>query len=157
MSRSLEQEDRKGVLATQSHSTLITHTHYSILKKLYFAIIIIAFNSAFGFGQMAEFSIKKSTHKFPNTEEGVLLEHYFVIENTGDAPLILSDYKVACTCTKIILPKKPILPGETFKLKLTFDTKGKYYYQDRIIYVKANTKKGTHKLRMKVNVIPEGE
>ena len=125
--------------------------------KLYFAIIIIAFSSAFGFGQTAEFFLKKPVHKFPKTMEGVVLEHDYLIENRGEAPLIISDYKVACTCTKVTLPTEPILPGKTYKLKLTFDTKGKYYFEDRIVYLKTNTKKGTHKLRMKVNVIPAEE
>ena len=125
--------------------------------KLVLAIIYISLNSAFGFGQTAEFFLKKSVHKFPKTMEGVVLKHNFLIENTGDAPLIISDYKVACTCTKVILPTDPILPGESYQLQLTFNTKGKYYFQDRIVYLKTNTKKGTHKLRMKVNVIPSEE
>lgn len=125
--------------------------------KLFFAITIIVLNSALGFGQVAEFQFKEATHRFPETKEGVLLEHYFTLENTGKTPLIFSDYKVECPCTKVILPKKPIAPGETYRLKVTFDTKGKYYYQDRIIYLKANTKKGTHKIRIKVNVIPANE
>jgi len=153
VSREQESGVKVKVNLFESSNTLTIKS--SILKKLYFAIIFIALNSALGFGQTAEFSVNKATHKFAKTLEGVVLEHFFLIENTGDVPLILSDYKVACTCTKLILPKKPILPGETYKLKLTFDTKGKYYFQDRIIYVKANTKKGTHKLRMKVNVIPK--
>mgnify|MGYP003642175914 CR=1 FL=1 len=153
MSLSLAKENRVFITQFVSNSLI----QNSILKKLYIAIIFIALNSAFGFGQMAEFSIKDPTHKFPKTSEGILLVHYFIIENIGDAPLILSDYKVSCTCTKLFLPEKPILPGETYRLKLTFDTHGKYYFQDRIIYVKANTKKGTHKLRMKVNVIPKEE
>ncbi len=155
MRESLEKEIQVG--ESNSNSVINSNNLYSILKKLYFAIIFIAFNSAFGFGQMAEFSVDKATYKFPNTPEGTLLEHYFTIENTGDAPLILSDYKVSCSCTKLELPKHPILPGESYQLKLTFDTKGKYYFQDRIIYVMANTKKGKHKLRMKVNVVPLGE
>lgn len=125
--------------------------------RLFFAITIIVLNSALGFGQVAEFQFKEDVYKFPETKEGVLLEHDFVLTNTGKVPLIFSDYKVECPCTKVILPNKPIVPGETYKLKVTFDTKGKYYYQDRIIYLKANTKKGTHKIRIKVNVIPANE
>lgn len=125
--------------------------------KLYFAIIIVALTSALGFGQEADFSIDKAVFKFPETIEGKVLEHYFVITNNGDMPLIISDYKVDCPCTKVVLPKKPISPGESYRMKLTFDTKGKYYFQDRIVYLKDNTKKGTHKLRIKVNVIPHNE
>jgi len=125
--------------------------------RLFYAIIIIALNSALGFGQEAEFSIEKSVHKFPKAYEGQLLEHYYVLTNTGNVPLVLSDYKVACSCTKVYLPEHPIAPGETYKLKVTFDTNGKYYFQDRVIYLKANTKKKTHTLRFKVKVIPRNE
>lgn len=123
--------------------------------RLFFAIIIIALNSALGFGQAAEFSIDKSVFKFPKTNEGKLLTHDYMVTNTGDVPLIISDYKVNCTCTKVVLPEAPIAPGQTIPLKVTFDTNGKYFFQDRIIYLRANTKKGTHKVRFKVNVIPK--
>jgi hypothetical protein len=125
--------------------------------RLFFAIIIIALNSALGFGQEAEFSIDKAVHKFPKTYEGVMLEHEFEITNTGNAPLVISDYSVSCSCTKAHLPESPIPPGQSYNLKITFDTHGKYYFQDRIIYLKTNTKKQTHKLRFKVNVVPRNE
>ncbi len=114
-------------------------------------------NSALGFGQVAEFSFDKTVHKFPDVKEGIVLEHFFVVKNTGQVPLIFSDYKVACACTKVELPTQPILPGEEYKLRVTFDTKGKYYFQDRVISLIANTKKEEHKLRIKVNVIPVNE
>ena len=115
-------------------------------------LLLLKLNSALVFGQEAEFSLEEKVHKFPKTKEGVLLEHYFEISNTGEAPLVISDYKVACKCTKVYLPDAPILPGETYKLKVTFDTNGKYDFQDRIVYLKANTKKGTHTVRFKVRV-----
>ena len=121
--------------------------------RLYFAIIIIALNSALVFGQEAEFSLDKSVHKFPKTVEGVLLEHEYTVTNSGDAPLIISDYKVSCSCTKAYLPKKPILPGESYKIRVTFDTEGKYDWQDRTVFLQTNTKKETHSVRFKVRVI----
>lgn len=116
-------------------------------------LLLIFLNSALVFGQEAEFSLDEKVHKFPKTKEGVLLEHKFLITNTGDLPLLISDYRVACKCTKVELPEAPILPGETYALKVTFDTKGKYDFQDRIVYLKTNTKKGTHTVRFKVRVI----
>lgn len=121
--------------------------------RLFFAIIIIALNSALVFGQVAEFSIDQKVHKFPETKEGVLLKHDFVITNTGDIPLIISDYKVACSCTKAILPKQPIPPNESFPLTVTFDSKGKYYYQDRTVEFTTNAKKKMV-VRFKVKVTP---
>lgn len=122
--------------------------------KLFFAIIIIALNSALGFGQVAEFSIDKSVHKFPDTKQGELITHDYLITNTGDEPLIISDYKVGCTCTKAVLPAEPIQPGDTFALNVSFDTNEKYYFQDRTIILVANTKKKMHKIRFKVKVVP---
>ncbi len=98
--------------------------------------------------------IDKSTYKFPSTQQGELLEHEYQITNTGNSPLIISDFIVNCTCTKVLLPKRPILPGETHPLKVTFDTTGKYYFQDRTIGLVTNTSK-KHSLRFKVKVIPK--
>ena len=112
-------------------------------------------NSALGFGQVAEFSLKEPVHKFPKANEGVVLEHEFIFTNTGKIPLIFDGYSVACTCTKLILPETPIQPGKQGVIKITFDTEGKSFYQDRIIYLKINTKKKTEKLRIKVYVEPK--
>lgn len=125
--------------------------------KLYFAIIFIAIHSALGFGQEAEFLFKgKTTIKWPNVAEGKKLEHYFVFENSGKQPLIIQDAKVACSCTKVEFPKAPIAPGQIDSIHVILDTKEKYYHQDRVIELVANTRK-TEKLRMKVYVIPKGE
>ena len=110
--------------------------------------------TGFAYAQQAVLKVDKSTYKFPPTQQGVLLEHSYLITNTGDVPLIISDYTVNCTCTKLSLPKRPIAPGESFPIKVTFDTAGKYYYQDRTIGLVTNTNK-KHSLRFKVKVTPK--
>lgn len=122
------------------------------MKGLLFLLSLFFLFGQSAIAQEAKISIAKPVHKFPKTKEGKLLEHTFQITNTGTAPLIISDYKVACDCTKAFLPKKPIVPGETVGIKVTFDTKEKYYFQDRIIYLTTNTKSKEAKLRIKVNV-----
>jgi hypothetical protein len=106
--------------------------------------------------QKAEFSVDKGVFTFPKTKEGPVISHDYVITNTGDSPLIISDYKVSCPCTKVALPD-PISPGKSAILHVTFETKGKYYEQDRSIILSTNTKKGTEKVRFKVFIIPEDE
>lgn len=120
------------------------------------AIAFLILNSAFCIGQKAEFSVDKGVYTFPKTKEGPVLSHDYVVTNTGTIPLIISDYKVSCPCTKATLPG-PIKPGESATITVTFETKGKYYEQDRSIMLSTNTKKGTEKLRFKVFVIPEDE
>ena len=117
--------------------------------------IIILVSSALGFGQKAEFSFKKSTYKFPKAKEGEQLSHYFVFTNTGDAPLLIGSYSVECHCTELKFPSYPILPGKTDSLLLTFDTNGKYFYQDRIAVISSNAKKPETTIRFKVYVEPK--
>ncbi len=121
------------------------------MKFLIILLVLFSVNSNI-IAQEAKFSVDKAVHKFPKSIEGILLEHSFLVTNTGSVPLIISDYKVACDCTKLYLPKKPIAPGETVSIKVTFDTTGKSYFQDRIIYLSTNTKNKEETLRVKVNV-----
>ena len=118
-------------------------------------VCVITFFSSFGFGQEAEINFKQATFKFPKTKEGVVLEHNYSFTNTGNAPLIISDYKVECSCTKVFLPKEPILPGKSGIIKVIFDSEGKAFYQDRLIYLSSNTKQKTEKLRFKVYIEPK--
>jgi len=120
--------------------------------RLFFAIII-AMNSAFTFKGGAEFSFLDRTHKFEDTKEGVLLEHDFPFTNTGDSPLIISDYKVSCSCTKITFPEHPILPGKSDVVHLSFDTNGKYGFQSRKVNLISNASKKPYVIGFKVTVI----
>ena len=47
----------------------------------------------------------------------------FVFTNTGNAPLIISNVKSTCGCTIPKKPEKPILPGESDKIQVKYDTK----------------------------------
>jgi hypothetical protein len=125
--------------------------------KSFFTLLIIILNSALGYCQAAEFSIKESVHKFPKSKEGVLLQYSFEFTNTGTIPLIIESYSVVCSCTKVILPNEPVLPGKSGLIKMVFDTEGKYYLQDRTILLQMNTKKKIQKIRFKVFVIPKDE
>ncbi len=120
--------------------------------RLFFAIII-ALSSAFTFTGGAEFSFLDTKHDFPDATEGEVLRHNFVFTNTGTAPLVIADYKVACSCTKIAFPAYPVMPGKSDTLKLTFETAGKYGFQSRKIEVYSNAKK-TAKLSFRVFVNP---
>jgi len=121
----------------------------------YLVVLILLINSAIGFGQ-AEFFVNEHVHKFPKTLEGVQLKYTFEVTNTGDVPLIITNYDVDCSCTKLTLPG-PIQPGDIGYITLEFDTNGKYYFQDRKIVLQTNSRKKIEYLRFKVYVIPNEE
>jgi hypothetical protein len=120
--------------------------------KISIFMLTTLISSAIALQQFAELSFEKKTIKFPDSPEGVVLEHYLKYTNTGNAPLVFETFKVSCPCTKVELPTEAIAPGKTDSLLITFDTKGKSYYQDREILIFSNTKKKVDKIRLKVFV-----
>ena len=121
--------------------------------KIFLAILLFSF-SVNGISQ-AKITFEEKTHKFPKTNEGVLLEHAYPFTNTGNEPLIIEGIKVACTCTKFTYPKSPILPGEQGIIHVTFDTNKKYEWQNRTLVISSNAEKPTSIIRFKVMVINE--
>ena len=119
--------------------------------KLLLAIILLT--TALPVKGEAVFSfLGRTTFKFPDTKQGKQLSHTFKFKNTGNAPLVISSFKVKCSCTKAVFTKQPIMPNQQSEITITFDTNGKYGYQDRIIYIYSNAKKSPIKLRIKVYV-----
>lgn len=115
--------------------------------------LLIIFNSAIVSEQYAEFSFDKRIHKFDPVQEGEPLSHTFTFTNTGDEPLIISNYEVECECTKAQYSKEPVMPGESGEIHVTFDTKGKIGWQYRKIQLYANTKKSPYWIEIRVKVL----
>jgi hypothetical protein len=118
-------------------------------------LISIVFKTALVLGQVAVFSAKYKTVKFPKTQEGEQLKFSYEIKNKGKAPLELYSWDAECTCTDVALPSEAILPGEFATIDVVFDTNGKYFFQNRIIYIQTNTRKRREMLRFKVFVEPK--
>jgi len=96
-----------------------------------------------------EIKFEDKTQKFEKVKAGEILSFDFFYVNTGDAPLIITHIKVACTCTQFEYPKEPLMPGEKAVIKVTFDTNKKYGYQDRTLEVYTNAKEAPIKIRFK--------
>ncbi len=75
----------------------------------------------------------------------------FVLTNSGDAPLIISNAKGSCGCTVPTWPKEPIAPGESAKIGVKYDTKrvGKF---TKTITLTTNTEEKTKVLTIKGEV-----
>jgi len=119
------------------------------------AILFILFNSAAASAQTAEFSFSKKILKFESIREGTPLSMEYIFTNSGSVPLIINDYKVQCTCTKVTYPTEPVLPGESGVIRVDFDSAGKIGWQYRTILLYANVATGTDELEFRVKIKPK--
>ena len=108
-------------------------------------LFFISFSS-FSQSQLKFKDLKKN---FGFVKKGEVVKISFLFTNTGNEPLLISDYKVECSCTTVDFPKQPILPQQTNSLTVIFDTKSVYDRQDRTIEIISNAKNSIQKIRFK--------
>jgi len=85
-------------------------------------------------------------------EEGKLLDVEFEFTNTGTEMLIIKNVSASCGCTIPEKPEEPIAPGQSGKIKATFDSKGRAGLNQKAITIIANTKETVHTLIFDVEV-----
>lgn len=78
--------------------------------------------SAFAQEKVAKIEFKSDTIDYGTIEKGSDGVRVFEFTNTGNAPLIISNVKSTCGCTVPKKPDGPILPGETGKIEVKYDT-----------------------------------
>ena len=72
--------------------------------------------------KVAKIEFKTDVIDYGTIEKGANGVRVFEFTNTGDAPLIISSAKSTCGCTVPKWSKEPILPGETGKIEVKYDT-----------------------------------
>ena len=99
-----------------------------------------------------EITFLKTTHEYGTIYLNGDGAYNFEFTNTGNEPLILSKPRSSCGCTVPEWPKEPILPGETNKIKVTYNThKAGSFNKTVTIYSNAKNK-STILLRIKGKV-----
>jgi uncharacterized membrane protein len=96
-----------------------------------------------------ELKVKNNKYNFGFVTEGDTVLISYEIKNVGDLPLYIINYEVECGCTVLEKPLSAIEPGETYLLKVTFDTHNKYDRQDRTIKLITNAQNSPTELRFK--------
>ncbi len=59
-----------------------------------------------------------------NGGEGKYVVHEFTFDNTGDGAVAIISAIASCGCTRPEYTRKPVVPGKTGKVKVTFNTAG---------------------------------
>ncbi|WP_288319201.1 DUF1573 domain-containing protein [Xylanibacter caecicola] len=93
----------------------------AISFMLIFAVTTIMAQSA------AEIKFDKLTHNFGTFSENTPVQKCtFTFTNTGNAPLVINQAVASCGCTVPEYTKSPVAPGQSGKITITYNGKGKF-------------------------------
>ena len=101
-----------------------------------------------------QISFEEPKKDFGKIQQGQVIEHTFVFQNTGNLPLLISEVKTTCGCTATKWPKDPIAPGEKAAITARFDSAGKQGAQQKVISVVSNSLSGKAYLSLITHIQP---
>lgn len=83
-------------------------------------------------------TFEKSEYNFGEINQGDKVSYTFKFQNTGNAPLIISNARASCGCTVPEWPKEPVAPGASGKIDVVFNSAGKSGQQTKSITITTN-------------------
>ncbi len=125
------------------------------MKKTYLVILVLLV-ATFVNAQLVGpkiYSLEKE-HDFGQIVEGSIVVHEFEVVNKGDSELYLIKVNSSCGCTVAKPSKEKLQPGESAKIKVTFNSKSRSGRQKKYINVFTNDKENTrYRLAIFANVV----
>ncbi|CAM1347373.1 DUF1573 domain-containing protein [Tenacibaculum insulae] len=103
----------------------------------------------------ASISFDKEEYNFGTVNEGEVVKTTFTVTNSGKTDLVITNAKASCGCTVPVWPKKPIAPGKTGEIQVSFNTNGKPNRQSKSITLTTNTEKGREVIKITGMVTPK--
>ena len=99
-------------------------------------------------------TFEESSFDFGDIHQGDKVMHVFNFENTGDAPVIISNVQTTCGCTATDWPRDPVAPGESASITVNFNSAGKMGRQNKIITIVSNSTASVNQVKIVTNVLP---
>jgi hypothetical protein len=121
---------------------------------LLFTVLLFLTTKLIGQEKLAEIKFTETIIDYGIIENGEDGNRIFLFENTGNSPLVFTRIFSSCGCTIPKKPEKPILPGETGEIQVSYDTKRTGIFQ-KAITVRSNAKTANVILRIKGEVLAE--
>lgn len=96
--------------------------------KRFFTLLValVAFGMSSSALAQAVIKFDKTSHNFGTFKEADVQTYVFTFTNTGDKPLVIQQAFSSCGCTVPEYTKKPIMPGKTGQISVTYNGKGKF-------------------------------
>jgi len=88
-----------------------------------------------------ELKLNKEIYYFGEIKEGDVVGKYIWLKNDGTGVLMLNNILSSCGCIDVKYDKKPVLPGDSAKIEVIFDTNGFYGKQVKFLKIFSNDKK----------------
>ncbi|AVR44036.1 hypothetical protein C7S20_01475 [Christiangramia fulva] len=104
----------------------------------------------------AKIEFKSETIDYGEIKKGSDGLRVFEFTNTGDAPLVIEDVKSSCGCTVPKKPENPVLPGETGKIEVKYDT-NRVGPIRKTVTVYSNAEEPVKALKIKGTVIDDSQ
>lgn len=123
-------------------------------KILLFTGLLFLVTNLFSQEKLAEIKFTETIIDYGIIENGEDGNRTFVFKNTGNSPLVFTRIFSSCGCTIPKKPEKPVMPGESGEIQVSYDTKRTGIFQ-KAITVKSNAKTANVILRIKGEVLPE--
>jgi len=127
-------------------------------KRILIVVCAITLLAAVGVAadQFAEATFKTRVHDFGTIKEANgPVSCTFEFTNTGTKPLLIIEATASCGCTRPEYPTKPIKPGKSGKVKVTYSPIGRPGAFKKTIKVKTNGKERKTSLIIEGTVIPK--
>jgi len=125
-------------------------------KILLFTGLLFLVTNLFSQEKLAVIKFTKTIIDYGIIENGEDGNRTFVFKNTGNSPLVFTRIFSSCGCTIPKKPEKPVMPGESGEIQVSYDTKRTGIFQ-KAITVRSNAKTANVILRIKGEVLPEPE
>ncbi len=107
------------------------------MRKL---LLIFLSLSSLSFAQLMgpKLVTQQNEHDFGDIKQGEKVSHIFVLTNSGDDLLEITNVKASCGCTAARPEKNELAPGESTNLNVTFNSAGRFGKQKKLIRIESN-------------------
>jgi len=92
------------------------------MKKVIVLLLVIIGFQGFSQDKKAKIEFKQTEINYGTINKNADGTKIFEFTNTGDAPLIINRVKSSCGCTVPSKPTKPIMPGQSDKIVVKYNT-----------------------------------
>lgn len=93
------------------------------MPKVFIAAAAVFLTSFLALGA-PKIQVDIELHDFGVAVDGEVVEFFVTITNAGDQTLMISRVSYNCACTSYELPKRDLIPGESVRMRIRFNTRG---------------------------------